>query len=167
MNKLSKSLLFLSSTLFGIFIFIYIGNIIGWNFILSSFKVFLNKEGLIIIFLSFLNAFLGALRWAQIIKAGGYSKKISLLNLFKIYTAGFSIIYFFPMIVFGSEFFRASLLNHKEKIGWDRVLASVFIERIIEWTVNLLVILAGTFYFFMQWQNHQKIYCLFSQYQYL
>lgn len=148
MNKLSKSLLFSFSILIGILIFIYVGNIIGWTFILNSFKIFLNKEGLLIILLSFLNAFIGALRWSQILKGEGCLGKISLVNLFKIYIAGFSILYFFPMIVFGSEFFKVSLLKGNEKIDWDKSLASVFIERIIEWTVNLLVILVGTFYFF-------------------
>ncbi|MDD4358371.1 MAG: lysylphosphatidylglycerol synthase transmembrane domain-containing protein, partial [Candidatus Pacebacteria bacterium] len=45
---------------------------------------------------------------------------------------------------------RASLLEHKEKIGWDKALASVIIERIIEWTINVLIILLGAFYFFFR-----------------
>ncbi len=150
MIKINKNLLFLFSTLFGAIIFIYIGNIIGWDFIINSFKIFLNKEGVLIIVLSFFIAFLGALRWAQIIEDEGCSEKISLFNLFKIYIAGFSIVYLFPMFIFGSEFFRASLLKQREKIGWEKALASVFIERVVEWTVNVLVILIGTFYFFYE-----------------
>jgi hypothetical protein len=59
MIKINKNLLFLFSTLFGAIIFIYIGNIIGWDFIINSFKIFLNKEGVLIIVLSFFIAFLG------------------------------------------------------------------------------------------------------------
>jgi len=148
MKILNTGILFLLSILFGILIFIYVGNAIGWEAILNSFNIFLSKEGLLIIFLSFLIALIGALRWKTIIK-----EKISLFDLFKIYTAGFSIQYFFPMILFGSEAFRASFLEHKNKIGWDKALASVIIERIVEWTVNLLVILIGVLYFFYEIQK--------------
>ncbi|MDD4661847.1 MAG: lysylphosphatidylglycerol synthase transmembrane domain-containing protein [Candidatus Pacebacteria bacterium] len=150
MKILRTGLLFFLSILFGAIIFIYVGDAIGWDFILNSFKIFLNFEGLVVIFLSFFIAFLGALRWKGIVKNG---QNISLFNLFKIYIAGFSIQYFFPMILFGSEAFRASLLEHREKIGWDRALASVIIERIIEWTINILVILIGVLYFFYEVQK--------------
>jgi len=137
-------LLFLLSILFGGIIFVYVGNTFGWDFILSSFKIFLNLEGFLIIILSFFIAFLGALRWKKIIG----EKSISNNELFKIYIGGFSVMYLFPMVILGSEFFRASLLEHKEKIGWDKALASVFIERIIEWTINIIVIITGVLYFF-------------------
>ncbi|MDD3032925.1 MAG: lysylphosphatidylglycerol synthase transmembrane domain-containing protein [Candidatus Pacebacteria bacterium] len=149
MKAIKQGLLFLISILFGIAIFIYVGNIIGWDFILKSFTIFLDKEGFLIIFLSFLIAFLGGLRWKQIVKdEGAASDKISLFDYFKFYTAGFSIVYLFPIIIFGGEIFRATLLEQKAKIGWDKALASVAIERIVEWTINILVILFGTLYFF-------------------
>lgn len=149
MRRIQKSFLFLLSILFGVAIFIYVGNTIGWNFILQSFEIFLNKEGFLIIFLSFFIAFLGGLRWKEIIRAEGVEKdKVSLFDYFKFYTAGFSIVYLFPIIIFGSEIFRATLLEEKGKIGWDKALGSVIIERIVEWTVNILVIVFGTFYFF-------------------
>ena len=149
MKKIKKGLLFLISILFGAGIFVYVGNVIGWSFILKSFEIFLDKEGCFIIILSFFIAFLGGLRWREIVKdEGGSNKNVSLFDYFKFYTAGFSIVYLFPIIIFGSEFFRATLLEQKGKIGWDKALASVIIERIIEWTVNILVILLGTLYFF-------------------
>ncbi len=149
MKKIKKGLLFLISILFGAGIFVYAQNVIGWSFILKSFEIFLDKEGCFIIILSFFIAFLGGLRWREIVKDEGVSNKnVSLFDYFKFYTAGFSIVYLFPIIIFGSEFFRATLLEQKGKIGWDKALASVIIERIIEWTVNILVILLGTLYFF-------------------
>ena len=82
MKAIKQGLLFLISILFGIAIFIYVGNIIGWDFILKSFTIFLDKEGFLIIFLSFLIAFLGGLRWKQIVKdEGAASDKISLFIL--------------------------------------------------------------------------------------
>jgi uncharacterized protein (TIRG00374 family) len=149
MKKIKKGLLFLISILFGAGIFVYAQNVIGWSFILKSFEIFLDKEGCFIIILSFFIAFLGGLRWREIVKdEGGSNKNVSLFDYFKFYTAGFSIVYLFPIIIFGSEFFRATLLGQKGKMGWDKALASVIIERIIEWTVNILVILLGTLYFF-------------------
>lgn len=149
MKVIKQGLLFLISILFGVGIFIYVGNVIGWDFILKSFAIFLDKEGFFIILLSFFIPFLGGLRWQQIVKDEGVvSNKISLFDYFKFYIAGFSIIYLFPIIIFGGEVFRATLLEQKAKIGWDKALASVIIERIIEWTVNILVILFGTLYFF-------------------
>ena len=49
-------LLFLLSILFGGIIFVYVGNTLA-DFILSSFKIFLNLEGFLIIILSFLLLF--------------------------------------------------------------------------------------------------------------
>lgn len=146
MRRLKTILLFLLSLLFGGVVFVYVGNTIGWEAVLDSFKIFYTVQGLYIVVLSFLIAFLGGLRWKEILKDEGV--KISLFKACKIYTAGFSILYLFPMIVFGSELFRASALERREKIGMDKALASVIIERILEWTINVLVILFGTLYFF-------------------
>ncbi|MFA7141977.1 MAG: lysylphosphatidylglycerol synthase transmembrane domain-containing protein [Candidatus Paceibacterota bacterium] len=151
-------LLFLLSIIFGGILFFYVGNIIGFDFILNSFKVFLSLEGLIIIALSFLIAYLGALRWKKILG----NEKVSNKEIFKIYIGGFSLMYFFPMALLGSEFFRASLLKHKG-VKWENALASVFIERVVEWTVNIIVILIGVLYFFYAIQiPSQKFAMLFA-----
>jgi len=150
MKKLKISLLLLLSFLFGAIVFVYVGNTIGWDSIFNSFKILFTLEGLLIVVLSFFIAFLGALRWREIIKDEDIHRKISLWRVFKIYMVGFSVVYLFPIIIFGSELLRASLLEHKEKIGFDKALASVIIERIIEWTINVIVILLATLYFFFR-----------------
>ncbi len=134
----------LVSIIFGGIIFVYVGNTIGWDFILTGCKKFLSFEGVIIIALSFFIAFLGSLRWKKILKG----EKIKEKDLFKTYIGGFSLMYLFPMILFGSELFRASILKHRYKVNLDSALASVFIERILEWTINIIVIITGVLYFF-------------------
>lgn len=140
-------LLFFISLMAGVAIFIYIGNIIGWEAIINAFEIFTKKEGAIIILLSFLIVFISAFRWREILRGQG-EKNISLFNLFKTYLGGFSITYLFPVIILGSEAFRSYELHKTQKVKWDRSVSSVIIERILEWTVNLFVIVAGAFYFF-------------------
>ncbi len=143
---MKKIILFLSSLVIGLAILIWIVNFIGWQEVKLTFIAFSGWEGLIIVVLSVLILIIGGLRWKEILHNQG--KNVPFLSLFRIYLAGFSITFFAPILLFGGETFKAYLLKKKHSIPWNKAMASVVIDRIIEFTVYLLVILGGITFLF-------------------
>ena len=138
-------ILIIGSSLIGIIAFIFLGKWIGWEEIGSAFSVFTFWQGGIIILLTIIISLIGNLRWKEILSDQGID--ISFLRLFKIYLGGYSIMYLFPAILLAGEFFRIYGLGKERGLSWKRTAPSVIIERILEWTVNLLVIFLGLFLF--------------------
>jgi uncharacterized protein (TIRG00374 family) len=52
-----------------------------------------------------------------------------------------------PVIVWGGEFFRGYALKKKFNIKWSKSTTSIIIERMTEWTANLIVIFLGLLFF--------------------
>jgi uncharacterized protein (TIRG00374 family) len=140
-----QKILLIFSFVLGLGIFLWFGKIVGWSEIGKALKVFTGWEGLVIVLLSFLVAFLGALRWKEILKDCGV--KTSFVNLFKIYLGGYSMMYLFPILVWGGEIYRMYGLTSEKHVDWRKTTASVVIERILEWTINILFIFLGLAYF--------------------
>ena len=143
---MKKIILFLLSLVVGLAILIWIVNIIGWQEVKLTFIAFSGWEGLLTIALTILILAVGGLRWKEILRNQG--EDISFFSLFRIYLAGFSITFFAPILLFGGETFKAYLLKKKYSILWDKAMASVIIDRIIEITVYLLVIFGGIVFLF-------------------
>jgi len=143
--SIKQQLLFASSLVLGIIIFIWLGKIIGWEEIGKAFAVFTGWQGLVIILLSFLIAIIGNWRWKEILKDSGIN--VSFNTLFKIYLGGYSMMYLIPIIIWGGEAFRVYGLTKEKGITWKKTFASVIIERILEWTVNIVVIFLGLAFF--------------------
>lgn len=140
-----QKLLFGFSLIVGLVIFFWFGKIIGWREIGKAFAVFTGWQGLVVIFLSFLIAAIGNWRWKEILNDSGIN--ISFNNLFKIYLGGYSMMYLMPILIWGGEAFRVYGLTKENNISWKKTFASVIIERILEWTVNILVIILGLAFF--------------------
>lgn len=144
-NRQSRSLfsvgVILIPFLIGIILFIWIVNFIGLKEIENAFLIFSGFKGLIILILTFLTIIIGLLKWKEILKDEGIN--ISIKNLFRPYLAGFSIMYFLPMIFFGGEIFRGYILKKRNSIPFSKGMASVIIDRISEWTCSLVLIFFG------------------------
>lgn len=140
-----QKLLILLSFLSGLAIFIWLGKIIGWDEIGKAFTVFNGAQALIIVSLSFLIAIFGNYRWQEILK--DLKIKVSFRSLFKAYVGGYSMMYLFPMLIWGGEGFRVYSLSKTDKINWQKSLASVVIERVLEWTMNIFIIFIGIIFF--------------------
>jgi uncharacterized protein (TIRG00374 family) len=144
MNFRTKNiLLVIFSTLFGAGIFIWLGKIIGWEEIGESFKGFTIWQGALITFLSFLIAIIGNWRWQQILKDSDVN--VPFWKLFRIYLGGYAMMYLVPIIIMSGEIFRVFGLSKESSVKVYKAASSVIIERILEWTVNLLVIFLGVF----------------------
>ncbi len=142
---MKKFLLFLISFLIGIGLFIWVLKMVGWQEIKNTLLVFTGWQGLIILGLTFLMAIVGTWKWKEILKGIGID--ISLRSLFRPYLAGFSLIFLFPVIVWGGEIFRGYILKEKNLVPWSKGMASVIIDRVLEWTTNLVVVFLGGLFF--------------------
>ncbi len=142
---MKKFFLFLISLIIGIVLFVWIGKTVGWQEIKNAFLIFTGWNGIVIFILTFLIMLFGAWRWQETLKA--QNVEISFFELFKAFLAGFSVIFLAPVLLWAGEVLRGYVLRRKNKVSWTQVMTSVFIDRILEWTVNLIVIVLGSLYF--------------------
>jgi len=144
---MKKFFLFLISLLIGVLLLIWIIKFVGWEEIKIAFSAFTSWQGVIIFLLTLFLALVGIWKWKEILK--GYEVNISFFDLFKFYLAGFSLTYFFPMMFLSGEIFRGYLLKRKNSIPWSKGMASVIIDRISDWTTNLISIFFGIIFFIL------------------
>lgn len=143
-----KSFLFLISFLIGILLFAWVIKLVGWQEIKNAFLAFTFWQGLVIVVLTFFIILVGNFRWKIILKSIG--PNISFKELLKPYFSCLSVVYFSPMVLFGGEVFRGYFLKNKHSIPWSKGMASIFIDRILDWTTNLVIVLVGMAYFLLR-----------------
>jgi len=145
MKKLS---LFLISFLIGLALFAWVINFVGWEEIKKAVLVFTGWQGLTIFILTLILFLEINWKWKEILKTEGIN--IPFFDLFKANLASFSVTYFFPTFLLGGEFLRGYILKKKYNISWSKGMASVFIDRILDWTTNLIVVFIGISFFLLK-----------------
>ncbi len=143
---MKKILLFLFSLLIGVVLFIWIGKTVGWQEIKNAFLAFTGWQGIVIFLTTLLVMSFSNWKWLEILRGEGV--EISFKGLFRSYLAGFSVMFLAPILFWGGEIFRGYVLKNKNFIPWTKSMSSIIIDRIIEWTANLVVILLGVLIFF-------------------
>ena len=83
--------------------------------------------------------------WREVVREKNI--EISFWELLKIYLAGFSIRFLAPILTLGDEIYQGYALKKRNSLSFSKGMATVVIERILEWTVNLLVIFFGVLLF--------------------
>jgi len=126
-------------------LFFWVVKTVGWDEIEKAFMVFTGWKGMVIFVLTFLVMLTGNWKWQEILKSKGV--KISFFELFKSYLAGFAMMYLAPIIFWGGELFRGYVLKEKYSIPWSKGMGSVVIDRILEWTTNVIIIFIGSVFF--------------------
>ncbi len=144
---IKKILLFFISLVIGTGLLVWIIHFVGWQEIKSAFLIFTGWQGLIILVLTVLMIVIGIWRWKEILKNQGYN--IPLISLSGPYLSWLSLCYLAPMLFWGSEVYRSYILKEKFAVPWTKGLASVIIDRIIEWTIYLVVFFIGTIFLFL------------------
>jgi uncharacterized protein (TIRG00374 family) len=142
---IKKIILFSTSLFIGIGLLVWIFNFIGWEEIKSAFLIFTGWQGVIILLLTALMLFFGMWKWKVILKGQGYS--FSHRQLAGPYLSCFSLIYLFPIALFGGEIFRGYILKEKYSVPWSKGITSVMIDKILEITVFLVTIITGLIFF--------------------
>ncbi len=156
-----QKILLLFSLALGAIVFLWFGKIVGWEEIRESFSVFNIYQAIFILALSFVVIFIGNWRWKEILNDSG--EKNNFWSLFKIYLGGYAMMYLLPIIVWGGEGYRVYRLSRDNDISWQKSFSSVFIERILEWTANIIVILVGiTFFLFNFYLPSKELMIIFG-----
>jgi len=144
---MKKFILLIVSFLVGIGLFVWIAKTVGWQEIKNSFLVFTGRDGLVIFVLTLLIMLIGNWKWQEILKGEGI--RISFFSLFRPFLAGFSVMFLAPILLWGGEIFRSYILKRNNDVPWTKGLTSVIVDRILEWTANLVVILFGVLIFLL------------------
>jgi len=141
---LKKVLFFLVSLVAGTVLFI---TVVDWQEFRSALSIFTGWHVLVILLLTALMFFIGAWKWMIILKNQGYS--LEKKEIFKLYLAGFSLSYLFPLFIGGGTgtIFRGYVLREKFFVPWKKGIVSLIIEKFLEISIGLLVILAGLIFF--------------------
>jgi len=142
-----KILLFLTSLFVGIGLLVWIIRFVGWQEIKQAFLVFAGWQGIVILALTVLMIIFGIWRWKEILKSQGYN--IPLISLTGPYLSWFSLSYLFPMLFWGADVFRGYVLKERFSVPWSKGMASVIIDRVLEWTIYLIVFFVGTIFLFL------------------
>jgi uncharacterized protein (TIRG00374 family) len=138
-------LLFLISLFVGIALFVWIYNIIGWEEIEKTFSLFNLRQGFVIFLLTLTITLIGTWKWQEVLKKE--NERISFFDLFESYLVGFSIVFLAPIIFFGGEILKSYFLKERKLVSWSKGITSLIIDRVLEWTINLIIILLGVLFF--------------------
>lgn len=139
---------FFISLSIGIGLLIWIIQFVGWQGIESSLVIFTGWQWLVILLLTFLILFVGALKWKVILKNQGHP--LSIRALIGPYLTCYSISYLFQMMVVGGELFRIYVLKEKYAVPWKKAVSSVVIDKILEATSFLIAVLVGLGFFLLK-----------------
>ena len=134
--------LILGAVLFGV----VIGNV-GWEGIWNTIILLSGPKGVLIFLLTLVIWFVSNIRFKRILDGMGYS--LSPFKLWPVYLAGFSISFLMPMLVLGGELFRAYVLRDRFEVPFQKGAASVVIERLLEVTILLILVILGLVFFFL------------------
>lgn len=158
---MKKFLLLLVSLLIGIGLFTWILRIVGWEEIKNAFFVFTGWQGLVILGLTFLMAVVGTWKWKEILK--GEQINVSFRGLFGPYLAGFAVMFLAPILIWGGEIFRTYIIRERNAVPWPKGMASVIIDRVLEWSANLTIIfLGGLIFLFIIGFPPLKLFAIFG-----
>ena len=145
---MKKILKFLIALTIGLFVFLLVMKIVGWDKISEAIILFSGWEGLIIVLLTFIAAMISVFKWRLILESQGLN--IPTRELGKLWLAGFSISYLTPVSLLGGEAFQVYFLKKKFNLSWEKSAASVIIRKILGGTFFLIFLVAGisAFYFY-------------------
>jgi len=143
---MKKLIAFVFFLVLGFFLVTALFSRIEWREVLNTLRSFSFFEAFVILVLTGLFLLVGAIKWQKILKAQGVD--ISVYATGKAYLGSFALSFFAPMIVFGGEMFRAYTIKETHKVPFDRGLASVIIDRMLEATSYVLIIAVGILIFF-------------------
>jgi uncharacterized protein (TIRG00374 family) len=145
---MKKFLLFLLSLFSGAVLFYAVIKFVGWQEIEKSFRLFRGWQGASILGLTVMAALAGIWKWQEILK--GLGVEIHFSSLWSPYLAGFAIRYLAPVILIGGEIFQSHALRDIHSVKWEKSMASVILDRILDLTCSLLVIFFGVLFFLIK-----------------
>lgn len=138
---MKRLILFFGTLLAGFVLFGVLISGVGWQEVREPLQAFSFFKALVILLLTGGYLLLGVFRWQSILRGQGHV--ISFQNIWKEYLAGFSLLFFVPIFPFANELFRATSLKEHHDVELTKGMASVVVDRILEITSNLFVVIVG------------------------
>lgn len=145
-----KKFLFYGLTLLaGVIIFVFVINDVGTKEIAKTIAAFSYWKWLAVLFVGLVSFFIGVIRWRYIIKVLT-GKSISLKLATYARTIGWTIAYITPIAYIGGEPHKVYLLKQEGGINWEPAGASVIIDEVLDLSMALLFLVAGTIFLFLK-----------------
>jgi len=142
MKSLLISLFF---SFLGIAFFVWIIQHVGFLNIVHAFRGFPWWGIFVVIALTFLNFWIGVVRWQKILRYQGIDIKSR--DLWSTRLAGFAFSYLTPIPYIGGEAVLTGFLKNRFGVPVHRGFASIAIDKIVEGTVWIFVITLGVSFF--------------------
>ncbi len=147
---MKKILLFIVSTLVGIALFIGVVLYIGTDEIVRVFSSFSWEILLVVIGLGLLQIAITIYRWQRVLAAQG--DHVTFRDLLAPKFVGFAISFITPGPYVGGEPIRAYLLKRKTKIRLSRGMASIIVDKILDFTYPLPFLIGALIYAMFTYQ---------------
>ncbi len=141
---MKKTIFFILSSLLGISLFFAVVYKVGWPSIIKAVSTFSLWELAIVVVLAFAQQFVTTWRWHLILKSQGYHLSYFRLLLAKL--VGFAVDYTTPTPNIGGEALRAYVLKKDSDVNFSTGLASVIIDKVMDFSYALPFVLAGVIY---------------------
>ncbi len=141
---MKRTLLFIISILVGVGLFVFSLLHAGFDSIGRVIQEFSFGELFVILALSFAQLLVTTWRWKLILNVQGYMPRYK--NLLAAKLVGFSVDYFTPSPNIGGEAVRAYVLKKEMSIPFSQGLASVIIDKVMDFTYALPFVVGGIFY---------------------
>ncbi len=129
------------STLIGIGLFCLVFVWVGVGEVINAVKILSYSRFLILLLFTIFLFFLTAVRWNIILRAMG--EKTNFLKVWMAKICGYAVSYLTPFSRLGGEPVRAYVLKKENKIGMEKGLASIVIDKMFEFTVAIFFMLWG------------------------
>jgi len=151
---MKKIIFFIISALIGLALFVGVIWKVGLNQILQTINYFSISKWFVILLLSIAQFYVTLYRWKIVLKSQGFN--VPLIKLLASKLVGFSVDYMTPSPNVGGEAIRAYVLKKDTGIGFSHGLASVIIDKVMDFSYALPFVLFGIFFvlikFSMSWQ---------------
>lgn len=141
---MKKILLFIVSTLVGIALFIGVILYIGTDEIVRVFSSFSWGVILVVVGLGLAQMLVTIYRWQRVLSAQGM--KVTLVDLIIPKFVGFAISFITPGLYVGGEPIRAYLLKKRTNIRLSRGMASIIVDKILDFTYPLPFLIGALIY---------------------
>ena len=147
--------LFFISIFVGIILFIGVIWKVGVKEVYATIAKFTLVELIVILFFALAQFLVQIWRWQLILKTRGH--KISFKKLFIAKLVGFSVSYVTPTVFLGGEPVRAYVLNKETNTKFSEGLASIVIDKILDFSYTIPFIIFGVVYVLIKFTLPLKI----------
>lgn len=152
---MKKIIFFVVSILIGLILFVIVIWKVGLQEILHTINYFSISKWFVILLLSATQFYITLFRWKLVLRSQGF--KVPLIKLVASKLVGFSVDYTTPSPNVGGEAIRAYVLQKDTGIGFSQGLASIIIDKVMDFSYALPFVLFSIFYVLIKFSLPWKI----------